>query len=63
MKLIRFSAPGRTEIEFGMVYGAYAVPFDVLCEKTGASSDFLVDSKACLSGLPGSESTIQLVRG
>jgi len=54
MKLIRFTAPGKTETEFGMVFGAYALPFDVLLEITGTSSGSLVDSKAYLSGLPDS---------
>ena len=55
MKLIRFTAPGRTATEFGLVVGGCAVPFDVLLAKTGTSSRSLVDSKAYLNGLPGSE--------
>ena len=55
MKLIRFIAPGRARIEFGMVFGAYAIPFDVLLEVTGISSRSLVDSKAYLNRLPESE--------
>lgn len=55
MKLIRYTAPGRTVTEFGMVVGGYAVPFDVLLAKTGVSSDSLVDAKVYLGGLPDSE--------
>ncbi|MEQ8486370.1 MAG: fumarylacetoacetate hydrolase family protein [Pseudomonadales bacterium] len=55
MKIIRFTAPGEAETQFGCVVDGYAVSFATLAALSGEAADSLGSSGDYLAGLPGSE--------
>ncbi len=57
MKLIRFAVETGTGPYFGVVIKDRAVSFSVLQSRTGASHNYLSDSRSYLANLPQSERT------